>query len=194
MKKILFCAGLLALSACSTPSYVLTTDIDELARSQSVGGEVSQSQYPTWSTYSGTVDGSLKELLIPVHQIDQSGFQGLGEFLYVCNMGKFKRAKEILAAQKLNDPNMKIYLDGLLLFLQKKHTNSIEVIRSMNSPELALQNELLMLDNEYELQKKWKKIDKSYFIRKYQDIIDTYSLEKEYTDLINARIKSLRYS
>lgn len=185
--------GLLALSACSTPSYVLTTDVDENAQSASVGGQYSQSQTPYWNHYSYTVDNTLKQLLIPVAQIEESGFRGLGEFLYVCNKGKFKRAKEILATQNLKDREMQTYLEGLVLFLQKKHSKSIERLKTVNSPKLALQYDLLILDNEFELQKK-RKLDKSYFIQKYQDIIDTYSLDIEYTDLINARIKSLRYS
>lgn len=194
MRKIFLYLSLIGLGACSTPNYVLTTYIDNGARAQSVGAEVTHTQTPHYYHTSYTYDNSLKELLIPVRKIEESGFRDLQQFLILCNEGKFKQAKKILAAQSLNDRNMDTYLEGLILFMQKKHPQSIQLLESVNTAELRLQYELLLLDNEYELQKRRKKLSKSYFINKYQQIIDSYSLEREYAEFINARIKSLRYS
>ncbi len=191
MKKNYFYFLFLALCACSTTNYTLTTDLSNQELSESVVGETSQINTPYSYHSSYTVDGSLQPLFIPENELRKCGFQDLEQFLDLANRGKYKKAKAVLASQKLSDPYMEIYLEGLLLFLQQKHKESIAVVKSIQSSKLELQRELLLLDNEYEMN---KKKGKSFFIEKYQQIIDTYQPEKEYSDLIKSRIKYLRYS
>ena len=192
MKKIYYSILLVGLTACGTPGFFLTTEVPEL-ESETITGEVHQMStgYGTHSTY--TIDNFKRPLLIPVERLESSGFVNLNKFLADCNAGKFGRAKKNLLSQNLSDPELKVYMDALLLHMRNKHTESLQLISTAKTSSLALEFELLKIDNELEL-KKNQKLYKSIFARKYQDIMDRFELDEEHKALIHARIKQLRYS
>lgn len=202
MKKAYLYVALLALGACSTPKYVLTTSLDDHQGSSSIGGQENHSIYSGYSAsgpgytyhhYSDTKDSSLKPLLIPVQSVENEGFKEFRTFVYLCNKGKFRDAKEILEKQEFQNREIEVYLESLLLFMKNKTQASLEKITSIQPTLIPLHIELLKLDIEYEL-KKGSNLDKSYFIQHYQEIIDSYELNETQSDLIKTRIKYLRYS
>lgn len=192
MKKIYYSVLLVGMASCGTPNYYLTAEVPEL-ESETLVGEVHQisTGYSTHSTY--TVDNFKRPLLIPVEKIENSGFKDFHRFFTNCNEGKIKRARKHLFAQDLQDPEVHIYLEALILHLQKKHRESLKLISSVKSTSLPLQFELLKIDNELEL-KSGQRLYKSIFARKYQDIMDNFELDEESKALIRTRIKQLRYS
>ncbi|SDK72421.1 hypothetical protein SAMN04488034_101237 [Salinimicrobium catena] len=202
MKKLCLCVAFLALGACSTPKYVLTTSLKDHQGSSSMGGQVSHSAYTGYSAtgpthtyhyYSETKDSSLKPLLIPVQTVEDEGFKEFKSFVYLCNKGKFGKAREILDQQEFKNSEVEIYLESLFLFMKKKNEASLEKLTTAKPNLIPLHFELLKLDIQYEINK-GPDLDKPYFIQKYQEIIDIYELNEIQSDLIKTRIKYLRYS
>lgn len=203
MKKRYLFVALLVLGACTTPKYVLTTNLENHRGSSTVEGQITHSAHyagggvgaPTYTyhNYTDTKDTSLKPLLIPVEAVENDGFWEFKAFVHLCNKGKFNDARKILEAYDFKNKEIEVYLESLFLFMKKKNKDSLEKITTIEPSLLPLHFELLKLDIEYEL-KKDRQFQKQYFIQKYQAIIDSFELDEIQLDLIKTRIKSLRYS
>ena len=194
--SLLYIIFLLVVYSCAAPKRVfyLTLYSDNMIESVSLRGTTSQSSNGSYSYYKFTEDNSIYPIFIPKEKLETAGVENIEVFNKLCYERNFKQAISFTEHINADNPDYTYYLKAIVYTLDFEFLKSNEELDKIKSSELALEKELLHLDNQYQIKKHQYDYDKSYFIQAYQDIIDNYELQEGMQKMILQRIKQFRYS
>ena len=194
--SLLYIIFLLVVYSCAAPKRVfyLTLYSDNMIESVSLRGTTSQSSNGSYSYYKFTEDNSIYPIFIPKEKLETAGVENIEVFNKLCYERNFKQAISFTEHINADNPDYTHYLKAIVYTLDFELLKSNEELDKIESSELALEKELLHLDNQYQIKKHHYDYDKSYFIQAYQDIIDKHELQEGMQKMILQRIKQFRYS